>query len=302
MPELERVRRGHGEEVPVGEPPLDLPAVLREVARAVGTIRSRSGRVAHLPPGELREQLGRPPGPREPDRPDVRSSTSSPISHGRLGEGAPPPPGLLVDDRRVPQGEELVAGGAAAVLDDSSTSRPVRRAASSPGLPTVALARHQRGLAAVVRDQAPEPPQHHRDVRAEHAAAHVRLVDHDERETEEEVRPPRVVGQDRQMEHVGVRQHEVRVLPDQRPLGLRRVAVVGGRPDLRELQRRGRRGADRARGPSSGTGTARWPSARADGRLGERDVVDERLPARGAGRQDHVAPARSASSPRDWCG
>ena len=53
----------------------------------------------------------------------------------------------------------------------------------------------------------------------------------------QEVGPPRVVGEQRQVQHVRVRQHEVRVLPDQRPLGLRRVAVVDGRSDLRQLER-----------------------------------------------------------------
>ena len=39
------------------------------------------------------------------------------------------------------------------------------------------------------------------------------------------------------MQHVRVREDEVRVLADQRPFGLRGVAVVDGGLDLRELQR-----------------------------------------------------------------
>jgi hypothetical protein len=125
-------------------------------------------------------------------------------------------------------------------------------------------------------------------VRAEHAAAHVRLVDHDEREPEEEVRPARMIRQDREVQHVGVREDEVRVLPDQRPLGLRRVAVVGGRADLRELQRA--HGAQLIpRQGLRGEQVDRGGLRDRDGGLGEREVVDERLAARGAGGQDHVA-------------
>ncbi len=137
-------------------------------------------------------------------------------------------------------------------------------------------------------DQASQASKHHRDVRSEHPAAHVCLVDHDQREPEEEVGPSGVIREDRQVEHVGVREHEVRVLADQRPLGLRRVAVVGRRADLRELQ-----GADRA----ELVARERLRREQIEGRrsrhrhrgLGEGDVVHERLAARRAGREDHVS-------------
>jgi hypothetical protein len=49
-------------------------------------------------------------------------------------------------------------------------------------------------------------------VRAEHAAVDVRLVDDDDVEAVQEVRPRAVVGQDPDVEHVGVGEHDVRPL------------------------------------------------------------------------------------------
>ena len=293
-PELERGGRGDGQQVSVREPALDLPAVLREVPGAIGDDPVAAGRVADLASCELREQLCSPPRPREPDGPDVLRH-ELPHQPGRLGQRAPPTSGLLVDDGGVPQGEELVPGGSAGGLDDVDVE---------PGQPRRELAgvadRRARETPtrapAVVRDEPSEASKHHRDVRAEHPAAHVRLVDHDHREPEEEVGPSRVVGEDRQMEHVGVRQHEVRVLPDQRSLGLGRVAVVGGPPDLRELQgahraelvARERFRREQIQGRRFGDG---------DGGLRERDVVHQGLSARGAGREDHVSSGSEGLEP-----
>ena len=67
-------------------------------------------------------------------------------------------------------------------------------------------------------------------MRAEHAAVHVRLVDHHDREVGEEVAPRGVVREDRQVQHVRVGEHDVRPPPDRRALLARRVAVVDRRP------------------------------------------------------------------------
>ena len=142
--------------------------------------------------------------------------------------------------------------------------------------------------AAVVRDEAPQPSQHHRDVRTEHSAAHVGLIDDHERQSQEEVGPARVVGEERQVQHVGVRHHEVRVRSDQGALRLRRVAVVDGGLDLRQLQGTHRSqlvARERLRREQVERGGLR----RGDRRLGEGRVVHEGLAARGAGGHHHVA-------------
>ena len=246
---------------PSCESPLELAALLGQIACAVGLHAISQRRPASGAARELREQLRGPAAAREPDR-----------RHAVLGQRA-----ISIHDasdsalRRAPVSSSVTGGfhsanslpplGASASTT-ASNSRPVRRRRQLVGIADGGRGEDPPGVAAVVRDQAPQPAQHHRHVRAEHAAAHVGLVDDDERQAEEEVGPARVVGQQRQMEHVRVRHHEVRVRADQRALGARRVAVVHGGLDLRELQRSGPRGADRARAPSWGTGTARWPSSR----------------------------------------
>ena len=107
-----------------------------------------------------------------------------------------------------------------------TSSKPVRRSASSTGLAIVALASRKRGVVAVGGGDAPQPAQDVADVGAEHAAVDVRLVDHDDGEVGEEVRPRRVVGQDPDVQHVGVGEHEVRAPADGQALLALGVAVV----------------------------------------------------------------------------
>ena len=131
---------------------------------------------------------------------------------------------------------------------------------------------------------------------AEDAAEHVRLVDHHEGEPQEEVGPPGVIGEQRRVEHVGVRQHEVRVRPDQRAFRPRRVPVVDGRFELRELER-----TDRAELVAR-EGLRREEEQRRgfrDGErgVGERELVHERLPAGGPRREHHVAAVREHLEP-----
>ena len=74
------------------------------------------------------------------------------------------------------------------------------------------------------------------DVRSENAAVDVRLVDDDVGQVREHVAPPVVVRQHADVQHVGVREHEVRPLADlPAALGLG-VAVVDGCANARDLQ------------------------------------------------------------------
>ena len=91
------------------------------------------------------------------------------------------------------------------------------------------------------RDPA-QPAQHVGDVRAEDAAVGVRLVDDDPAEVGDEVAPALVVGQQADVEHVGVGEDEVVAAADRRALLARRVAVVdrlaqAGRAQRGELAR-----------------------------------------------------------------
>ena len=111
-----------------------------------------------------------------------------------------------------------------------------------------------------------QPSQHVGQMAAEHAAIGVELVDDDEAQVLEQLRPLRMVRQDPRMQHVGVAQHDVRARADRPARVLRRVAVVGEDADvglgrlvhmrrqfveLGQLvlrQRLGRKQVDRARG------------------------------------------------------
>ena len=81
-------------------------------------------------------------------------------------------------------------------------------------------------LRAVHACQTPQAAEHVADVRAEDAAVHVRLVDDDVAQVVQHVGPQVVPREHADVEHVGIREHEVRPLADlPAPLG-RRVAVV----------------------------------------------------------------------------
>ena len=69
-------------------------------------------------------------------------------------------------------------------------------------------------------------------MRSEHAPVHVRLVDDDEGQVREQLGPGWMVGQDPDVEHVRIGEHQVRALADRGALAPRRVAVVDRGPDL----------------------------------------------------------------------
>ena len=117
-------------------------------------------------------------------------------------------------------------------------------------------------LGAVDARQPPQAAQHVRDVRAEHAAVDVRLVDDDVAEVVQHVRPEVVARQHADVEHVGVREHEVRPLADLPAPLLRRVAVVDRGAHAAAPRARRARAPGPARAPSSDRGRARDSSAR----------------------------------------
>ena len=73
-------------------------------------------------------------------------------------------------------------------------------------------------------------------MRAEHAAVHVRLVHDHVAQVLEDVPPAVVVGKDPDVEHVRVREDDVRPLPDLPSLLGLRVAVVDRRAQALDAQ------------------------------------------------------------------
>ncbi len=145
----------------------------------------------------------------------------------------------------------------------------------------------ERGFGAVVVAQATQPAEHVGDVAAEHATEGVQLVDDDVAQPQQECRPPLVRREDAHVQHLGVGEQHVGVGPDPRALVDRRVAVVGRshevgheplaeRPEL--VLREGLGREHEESGVAGAVGDA----------FDDRDLVAERLPRRGAGRDGDV--------------
>ena len=127
-------------------------------------------------------------------------------------------------------------------------------------------------------------------MRAEDAAVDVRLVDDDVAEVREDVSPAVVVREDADVEHVRVREDDVRPLADLPAPLARRVAVVDRgpeplQPELRERARLILR--ERLRRVEVERACLRL----ARDRVEDGQVERERLPRRGAGRDDDVLAA-----------
>ncbi len=238
-PELERVGRGHAEELALDEASLDLAALLGRVAGAVRREPSR-GRDVDALGREAVDQLGGLPALREADRPQPARRELGEQPCG-VAERARPEPELRVEERRVPD-HDLALGSRGRVFTDD------RRRLARELERELARVRDRRRreeelrLRVVDPRQPPEPPEDVRDVRAEDPAVHVRLVDDDVAEVREDVSPAVVVREDADVEHVRVREHDVRPLPDLPAALARRVAVVDRRPEALEPKLRQRAG------------------------------------------------------------
>ena len=189
------------------------------------------------------------------------------------------------------------------IPDDDLAFRARRRIALDDGR---GLSRQRGGELARVRDrrrreqelrlgpvdprQPPEAAQHVRDMGAEHPAVDVRLVDDDVGEVREDVSPAVVVREDADVEHVRIREDEVRPLADLPAPLAGGVAVVDRRPEplqseCREcssLILRERLGGVEVEGPRLGLAHYRVEHGKVEG---------ERLSGRGARRDDDVLAA-----------
>ena len=140
-------------------------------------------------------------------------------------------PSCAVDDRRVDEQEELLAARRAAL---------VHQLERLLGEPLGELARvgdrrrraDERRVRAVVPADALQPPQHVREVAAEHAAVGVQLVDDDEAQVLEQLRPRGWCGRMPECSMSGLLSTTCARAADRPARVLRRVAVVGEHADL----------------------------------------------------------------------
>ena len=230
-PQLERVGRGHAEQLAFDEASLDLTALRRRVPGAVRRESVRCRGVDALG-REPVDELCRLPALREADRAQAARGQLRQEAR-RVSERARAQAELGVEERWVPD-DDLPLGARRRVAVDHG------RALSGELERELAGVRDRRGgeqelrLGVIDSREPAEPPEDVRDVRPEHASVDVRLVDDDVAEVCQDVSPAVVVGEDADMEHVRVGEDDVRPLADLPAALARRVAVVDRR--LESLQ------------------------------------------------------------------
>ncbi len=171
--------------------------------------RRCGARIADRLPRHPVHHLDHAPRAAEADHPQVAGHELG-DHRRRLGQRRRALARLGVEQRRVPQGDgALRPGGAVAADDLDQVADQLRH--------HLGRVRHRRRCEQELRRRADrgadaaQTADHVGDVRAEHAPVDVRLVDHDVRQVREHVAPAVGVRADADVQHVGVRQQQVRV-------------------------------------------------------------------------------------------
>ncbi len=286
------------------------PLAGQEPGAVCGDALGERGVRREPPPRRCRDQLRSSPAAREREgRPTVAYEPGQQL--GGLAVGPEPAARLLVHERTLPEPEAPLGLGRAVVVDRAH--RPAAQRRRELGRVADRRTREaERRAGPVVRAHPLEPAQHVRDVAAEDAAQRVQLVDDHELQAHEERRPASVVGEDRLVQHLRVRQHDVGVLAGPGPIVRGRVAVVRDRLQTRTRATIAVTAADPARAPWSGTSAARsrahpGPPSRRSG-AGSRATCRTRSPWRRRRSRPRAArrsppsggsTARRSHAPRD---
>ena len=286
--QLQRVGGGEPDEFPRPQRLLQRAPLLRQVPGAVGGDPGRQvGRdLGEGALGAERDGLGAAPRPYEGQRLEVLDDEVG-EQVGGLGGGGAAHGGVVfaaqLGQRRLPERERRRAArrGVVGDLRDGQAGEPGGGRARVGG---GRRGEDEDGLGAVPRAHPPQPAQDLRDVGAEDAAVVVRLVDDDVAQAAQVRRPAGVPGQDRAVQHVGVGQHVVGVLPHPGALVGGRVAVEGRGAQLRELQ--AAQGLELVGGQGLGRREVEHRAAAEHG-LQRGHEIGQRLPGRGAGGDDH---------------
>ncbi len=292
-PELERVRRRDAEQLPGGEPPLDLPPLGRGVA---GAIRREEPVVSEPLGSESVNQLRSLAALGEGQRAEPPVDEHRLEARG-LAERRRPEAELSVEQRRVPEHDRALGARGRVVADHGHRLAEQGRAELS-GVRDRRRREHEPRLGAVDVREPPQPPQDVRDVGAEHAAVDVGLVDDHVAEIREHVAPAVVVRQEPDVDHVGVGEDHVRPRADLPALLGRSVAVVDRRPEPGGVQRGER--AELILRERLGRVQVERAALRLPRHLVEHGEVEgQRLAGGGAGRHEHVlaAPGRIPDGP-----
>ena len=277
---------------PGRKPALDVAPLVGAIAGAVGSHPVGQGRrlVGQDAPGVEQDQLGHAAGAGEGDGADAGLDQVGKEAR-RLDVGAAARCLGLVDEGRVPQDEIASAGGRAVIFHHHRLDAG-QAAQVLAGVGDGRRAGDDLRRRAVAGAHSPQPPQHAAHVRAEDAAVDVGLVDHDEAQVGEKVGPQGVVGQDAQVQHVGVGEQDARLAAQRVRARLGGVAVVGAKACAFQLAL-GQllQAAELILGQRLGGKEVQGAGAPVvEERFQDRDVVGQGLAAGRAGGQDHVLP------------
>ena len=221
--ELQRVRRRHAEQVAGRQGPLQLAALLGQVAAAVGVHPAHevvAAAVVQQAAGLLGHRLRAAPRPDERQRPGAAlhevGEQRGGVRGGRAAQRRPVLAGAL-GQRRLPQREGR-AGPGRAVGGDRLDGRAHQPGRGRGGVGDRGRGQHEHRLRAVAAADAAQPAQHVPDVRPEDAAVGVALVDDHVGHPAQRARPLLVGRQDPAVQHVRVGDDPPRVPPDPVPL------------------------------------------------------------------------------------
>ena len=268
--QLERVRGDDAEDLAVAQAVLDGPALGRQVAAAVAADpAARPAALAERLAQAGQQQLDRDPRPAEDDRlaagAQERQRPALGEGHRRAARAA-----RRLEDRRVDEDDVPLAGRGAVAVDEPRRA-PGQHRGQLGRVPDRRRAAHDDRVAAVVGADPQQPAEDVGDVAAEHAAVGVQLVDDDDLELLEQLEPLGVVGQDRRVEHVRVRDDDLAGGP-RRPSGSGRAC-----------RRRRSRSRSTCRPPPTGSpnsATWSWPSALVGNRKSARDAGSSAIACR----------------------
>jgi hypothetical protein len=229
--EFERVGCDDRRELAGAQPSLDLPPLRRRVAGPVG-----GDGVGELPGAEAlqlrrdepREQLDALARAHEADRPGALADQSR-QQLGRLAERGAANSERRVDQRGVPDRDPPPRRRRGVAVDQGELLEP-RQALGKLERVGDRRRREQDARLGPVRGRdSPQASNHIRDMGAEDPAVHVRLIDHDNGEVGEEIAPGAVIGQDPDVQHVGIRENQIRAAANLRTGLARGVTVVDRR-------------------------------------------------------------------------
>ncbi len=192
--QLQRIRRDHAANAAFAQAALDLAPLARQIAAAIAANRLGLPRLRAIRLLQIREQhLGVQPAIGEHDR--LQLARKKFLGHARrLVQIAAANPQVAVHHRRIVENEKLFGGRGAVFFDhlDLFLDQLLRQLAR---IRNRRRAADELRIGAVKARHAPKPPQHVRQMAAEHAAIGVQFIQHDVAQIFEQPHPVRVVRQ-----------------------------------------------------------------------------------------------------------